>query len=78
MRDLILGCWVGWGLVSIAAACGPAHNPGPAASSSPAAPVSPPVVPAMALPVEPATAPAAPSNVNPFLGADLYVDRGLR
>ena len=74
MRNRILGCWVGWGLVSIAAACGPAHNPAPAASSSAAAPVTPPVVAATALPVEPATTPPAPSNINPFLGADLYVN----
>lgn len=52
-------------------ACGPVHHP---AASVPSAPVAPPPTPIAALPVMPATTPPAPSNVNPFLGADLYVD----
>lgn len=63
---------VGLGLAWMLAACSPVHRPAaPAASSKP---IAPPPAPIEALPVAPATTPPAPSNVNPFIGADLYVD----
>lgn len=75
MRIRSSGWWVGFGLASMLAACGPVHHPVSPAAPPAAPPDAPPTpAPVEAMPVAPATTPPAPSNVNPFIGADLYVD----
>jgi cellulose 1,4-beta-cellobiosidase len=59
------------------AGCSPKTPPeAPLTPAAPAAeaPKPPPRVALPAMPVEPATGPAAPSGVNPFAGAEFYVD----
>lgn len=65
----------GLGLAAMLGACRPVHHPAPPATVA-SQPVTPPPAPIAALPVTPATTPPAPASVNPFIGAELYVNPG--